>query len=75
MACLPLFFHPPLLICHRPLPDKTRIPLSPPHLHPSLPPPPHQVKQCGKMQMLDRLLTRLHARGHKVLIFSQVRGS
>lgn len=31
------------------------------------------VEQCGKMQLLDRLLTRLHARGHKVLIFSQVR--
>lgn len=30
------------------------------------------VKQCGKMQLLDRLLTRLKAGGHKVLIFSQV---
>lgn len=30
------------------------------------------VQQCGKMQVLDRLLTRLHAAGHKVLIFSQV---
>ena len=28
--------------------------------------------QCGKMQLLDRLLTRLQAGGHKVLIFSQV---
>jgi ATP-dependent DNA helicase len=31
------------------------------------------VEQCGKMQVLDRLLKRLHAAGHKVLIFSQVR--
>lgn len=30
------------------------------------------VEQCGKMQVLDRLLKRLHAAGHKVLIFSQV---
>lgn len=30
------------------------------------------VEQCGKMQVLDRLLTRLHKAGHKVLIFSQV---
>lgn len=30
------------------------------------------VEQCGKMQVLDRLLTRLKAGGHKVLIFSQV---
>ena len=30
------------------------------------------VAQCGKMQLLDRLLRRLRVRGHKVLIFSQV---
>ena len=28
--------------------------------------------QCGKLALLDRLLTRLHKDGHKVLIFSQV---
>ena len=28
--------------------------------------------QCGKLALLDRLLTRLHSGGHKVLIFSQV---
>lgn len=30
------------------------------------------VADCGKMRLLDRLLTRLRARGHKVLIFSQM---
>ncbi len=30
------------------------------------------IKQCGKMALLARLLDRLHAAGHKVLIFSQV---
>jgi hypothetical protein len=30
------------------------------------------VAECGKLRLLDRLLTRLHAAGHKVLIFSQV---
>lgn len=30
------------------------------------------LAQCGKMQLLDRLLKRLKAGGHKVLIFSQV---
>ncbi len=36
--------------------------------------PPADVilEQCGKMQLLDRLLRKLHAKGHKVLIFSQV---
>lgn len=29
------------------------------------------VAQSGKMQLLDRLLTRLFAEGHKVLVFSQ----
>ena len=36
------------------------------------PPPDVLVKQCGKLQMLDRLLKKLKAGGHKVLIFSQV---
>lgn len=39
---------------------------------PMFPPADVLVKQCGKMQVLDRLLDRLHAAGHKVLIFSQV---
>lgn len=30
------------------------------------------VQACGKMKLLDRLLPRLHAGGHKVLIFSQM---
>lgn len=30
------------------------------------------VAQCGKMQLLDRLMKKLRARGHKVLIFSQM---
>jgi ATP-dependent DNA helicase len=30
------------------------------------------VAACGKMRLLDRLLTRLRAKGHKVLIFSQM---
>ncbi|KAK9815465.1 hypothetical protein WJX72_004092 [[Myrmecia] bisecta] len=29
-------------------------------------------QQCGKMQLLDRLLKQLHQGGHKVLIFSQM---
>ncbi len=37
------------------------------------PPPDELVRQCGKMQLLERLLDKLHAKGHKVLIFSQVR--
>ena len=36
------------------------------------PPIDELVKQCGKMQLLDRLLKKLKARGHKVLIFSQM---
>ena len=36
------------------------------------PSPEALVEQCGKMQLLERLLDSLHARGHKVLIFSQV---
>ena len=30
------------------------------------------VEQCGKFRLLDRLMTRLRAKGHKVLIFSQM---
>lgn len=36
------------------------------------PNPETLIEQCGKFQLLDRLLTRLKAGGHKVLIFSQV---
>lgn len=32
-----------------------------------------QVRDCGKMALLERLLNRLLPNGHKVLIFSQVR--
>ncbi|XP_072989516.1 ATP-dependent DNA helicase DDM1 isoform X3 [Typha latifolia] len=35
------------------------------------PPIEQLVEQCGKLQLLDRLLTLLLARKHKVLIFSQ----
>ncbi|XP_022136852.1 ATP-dependent DNA helicase DDM1 [Momordica charantia] len=35
------------------------------------PPLEQIVEQCGKFRLLDRLLTRLFARKHKVLIFSQ----
>lgn len=37
------------------------------------PTPKELVEQCGKLALLQRLLDRLKARGHKVLIFSQVR--
>ena len=37
------------------------------------PPADDLVAQAGKMQLLERLLTRLKPRGHKVLIFSQAR--
>merc|ERR1712060_429338 len=30
------------------------------------------IKQCGKFELLDRLLRRLRENGHKVLIFSQM---
>ena len=30
------------------------------------------VAQCGKFRLLDRLMTKLRAKGHKVLIFSQM---
>lgn len=33
------------------------------------------VAQCGKMKLMERILKKLHAGGHKVLIFSQVRRS
>ena len=36
------------------------------------PTPKEMVQQCGKMALLERLLDQLRARGHKVLIFSQV---
>lgn len=38
------------------------------------PPAAELVAQCGKMQLLETLLNKLKPRGHKVLIFSQVRG-
>ena len=28
------------------------------------------VRECGKMEVLDRLLVKLHATGHRVLLFS-----
>lgn len=40
---------------------------------PTFPPADVLIAQCGKLQLLDRLLTKLKAKGHKVLIFSQVR--
>jgi hypothetical protein len=33
------------------------------------------ITSCGKMRVLHRMLTRLRADGHKVLIFSQVRSA
>ena len=33
------------------------------------------IEQCGKMRLMDRLLRKLKAAGHKVLIFSQARMS
>ncbi|KAG6556402.1 hypothetical protein Mapa_002345 [Marchantia paleacea] len=36
------------------------------------PPVDDMVKQCGKLKLLERLLLHLKARGHKVLIFSQM---
>eukprot|EP00752_Nemacystus_decipiens_P001789 g1728.t2 len=32
----------------------------------------HLVENCGKMVLLDKLLTRLKAAGHRVLVFSQM---
>jgi ATP-dependent DNA helicase len=39
---------------------------------PTFPPADVLLEQSGKLQLLDRLLVALKARGHKVLIFSQV---
>lgn len=36
-------------------------------------PPSEEIRaQCGKMQLMERMLTSLRKGGHKVLIFSQV---
>jgi SWI/SNF-related matrix-associated actin-dependent regulator of chromatin subfamily A member 5 len=32
----------------------------------------HLVESCGKMVLLDKLLKRLHERGHRVLLFTQM---
>ena len=32
----------------------------------------HLVQNCGKMALLDKLLVRLHERGHRVLLFTQM---
>ncbi len=40
---------------------------------PTFPGAPELLAQCGKMQLLDRLLKALKKGGHKVLIFSQAR--
>jgi len=32
----------------------------------------HLVENCGKMAVLDKLLRRLHERGHRVLLFTQM---
>ena len=37
------------------------------------PPASQLLEQCGKLQLLDRILRRLKANGHKVLIFSQMK--
>lgn len=33
----------------------------------------HVITNCGKMVLLDKLMQRLHERGSRVLVFSQVR--
>ncbi|KAG9396285.1 chromatin-remodeling complex ATPase chain [Carpediemonas membranifera] len=33
---------------------------------------PHLWENCGKLRILDKLLPRLHADGHRVLVFSQM---
>ncbi len=38
----------------------------------SYPPKEELIEQCGKLTLLDRLLTQLRKGGHRVLIFSQV---
>lgn len=50
-------------------PDLITAPFSGSLTYPS---PEEMVAQSGKMALMDRLLTRLKAGGHKVLIFSQV---
>jgi ATP-dependent DNA helicase len=52
-------------------PDLITGPFSASTMYPS---PEVLVEQCGKLALLQRLLDRLKAGGHKVLIFSQVRG-
>lgn len=48
-----------------------------PYLFPDVEPPPGSdaleelVAASGKLQLLDRLLARLHANGHRVVLFSQ----
>ena len=32
--------------------------------------PGELVRQCGKLAVLDRMLVKLHAAGHRVLLFS-----
>jgi hypothetical protein len=32
------------------------------------PPPDELIKECGKMQLLQRMLVKLHAEGHKVRV-------
>ena len=32
----------------------------------------HLIQNCGKMVLLDKLLKRLHERGHRVLLFTQM---
>ena len=39
----------------------------------TLPDGPELVRQCGKMQLMDRLLEKLEKGKHKVLIFSQMK--
>jgi SNF2 family DNA or RNA helicase len=53
-------------------PDLITGPFSASTMYPS---PEVLVEQCGKLALLQRLLDRLKAGGHKVLIFSQVRGA
>ena len=36
------------------------------------PPAEELIAACGKLALLDRMLTRLRAKGHRVLIFSQM---
>ena len=32
----------------------------------------HLIENCGKLQLLDKLLSKLKKNGHRVLIFSQM---